>query len=174
MVLAPMVRGRRGKQEDALARIRKAGFVRVRIDGELYDLENLPELDSAPRALHRSRRRPARGPQRRHAPVGRVDAAGAPARRGPAGRLLPGPAIRGCRPAATSGWQDRLFSTLYACPNCDLSVAEIEPRTFSFNSPYGACPRCGGLGGVEQFDPELVVPDPSCPWPAARSHRGKA
>ncbi len=61
--------------------------------------------------------------------------------------------------AEPNGWTDRLFSTLYACPNCQLSVEEIEPRTFSFNSPYGACPKCEGLGYRLQFDPELVVPD---------------
>jgi excinuclease ABC subunit A len=54
-----------------------------------------------------------------------------------------------------------LFSTRYACPRCDISLAELEPRTFSFNSPYGACPACDGLGCLEQFDPDLVVPDRS-------------
>src|SRR6185503_20482514 len=56
-------------------------------------------------------------------------------------------------------WTDRLFSTLYACPNCQTSLEEIEPRTFSFNSPYGACPQCDGLGYRFEFDPELVIPD---------------
>jgi excinuclease ABC subunit A len=57
-------------------------------------------------------------------------------------------------------WKDRLFSTRYSCPRCDVSVAELEPRTFSFNSPYGACPKCEGLGSLEQFDPDLLVVDP--------------
>ena len=56
-------------------------------------------------------------------------------------------------------WHDQLFSTLYACPNCKLSYEELEPRTFSFNSPYGACPVCEGLGARVAFDPELVLPD---------------
>jgi excinuclease ABC subunit A len=159
IVLAPMVRGRRGKQEDALAKIRKAGFIRVRIDGELCDLENLPEIDS----------------RREHCIEAVVDrlvvrSDGTPrlaesvrlALRHGEGLLV---ACYQDLPSADAdprneGWRERLFSSLYACPNCDLSVAEIEPRTFSFNSPYGACPRCGGLGGVEYFDPELVVPDP--------------
>ena len=56
-------------------------------------------------------------------------------------------------------WHDELFSTRYACPGCQTSFAEIEPRTFSFNSPYGACTECEGLGRREQFDPDLVMPD---------------
>ena len=58
-------------------------------------------------------------------------------------------------------WRDELFSTLYSCPNCKISYEELEPRTFSFNSPYGACPVCEGLGGLVAFDPDLVIPDPS-------------
>ena len=56
-------------------------------------------------------------------------------------------------------WHDRLFSTQYACPNCKISYEELEPRTFSFNSPYGACPACEGLGSRAAFDPELVLPN---------------
>ena len=66
------------------------------------------------------------------------------------------------RAAANSGaWRERLFSTEYACPRCKISYEELQPRTFSFNSPYGACPRCEGLGVNEEFDPELVLPDKS-------------
>ena len=60
-----------------------------------------------------------------------------------------------------SAWHDRLFSTQYACPNCKISYEELEPRTFSFNSPYGACPACEGLGARVAFDPDLVLPDAS-------------
>ena len=70
-------------------------------------------------------------------------------------------------------WHDRLFSTQYACPNCKISYEELEPRTFSFNSPYGACPTCEGLGVRVAFDPELVVPDASSRWPAGRSRPGE-
>ncbi len=63
--------------------------------------------------------------------------------------------------AGGSVWHDRLFSTQYACPNCKISYEELEPRTFSFNSPYGACPKCEGLGARVAFDPELVLPDAS-------------
>ena len=59
-----------------------------------------------------------------------------------------------------SFWSDRLFSTLFACPDCGVSFEELEPRTFSFNSPYGACPVCEGLGCRVEFDPELLFPNP--------------
>ena len=58
-----------------------------------------------------------------------------------------------------NGWETRVFSTRYACPDCKVSLEEVEPRTFSFNSPYGACPECEGLGGREGFDPQAVIPD---------------
>src|SRR5206468_12719678 len=58
-------------------------------------------------------------------------------------------------------WHDELFSTEFACPNCRISFVEVEPRTFSFNSPYGACPTCEGLGVLVRFDPERVLPDAS-------------
>ncbi len=61
--------------------------------------------------------------------------------------------------AGAGEWHDRVFSTLYACPNCKINYEELEPRTFSFNSPYGACPVCEGLGSREEFDPELVLGD---------------
>ncbi len=158
MILAPLVRGRRGKQEEALAGIRKAGFIRVRIDGQVYDLDNLPEIDA----------------RREHVIDAVVDRiivrSDIASRMGESVQLAirhgEGLLIACCQqpsPAdgdpALRGWQDRLFSTRYACPRCNVSLAEVEPRTFSFNSPYGACPRCEGLGALEQFDPELVVPN---------------
>jgi excinuclease ABC subunit A len=160
MILAPLVRGRRGKHEEVYGKVRKAGFVRVRIDGQVFDLENAPELSA--RQLHDV-----------DAVVDRVIARdGVGPRIGESLRL----AIRHGEGVATvcyldAGaadpqhpqgiWRDRLFSTLYACPRCSISLAELEPRTFSFNSPYGACPHCDGLGCLERFDPELVVPDKS-------------
>jgi len=158
MILAPLVRGRRGKQEEALAKIRKAGFIRVRIDGLLCDLENLPDLDT-----HREHCLEAvvdRLIVRSEGTVRLGESVRLALRHGE-GVLIacfqePLPAGADAR---LNGWQERLFSTRYACPTCDLSVAEIEPRTFSFNSPYGACPRCDGLGCIEHFDRELVAPD---------------
>ena len=72
--------------------------------------------------------------------------------------------LKGGPDAAASGekvWQDRVFSTEYACANCKISYEELQPRTFSFNSPYGACPVCEGLGSRLAFDADLVIPDRS-------------
>jgi len=159
MILSPLVRGRRGQHKDTYALIRKAGFVRARIDGEVYDIENLPEL--AARKVHHI-----------EAVVDRIIIRpGIEARLGESVQL----AVRYGEGLAVAcyyleekksddstpqgQWRDELFSTIYACPKCNLSYEELEPRTFSFNSPYGACPTCDGLGVREEFDPELVMPD---------------
>ena len=81
------------------------------------------------------------------------------------------PVTRSRRASGETVWHDELFSTQYACPNCKISYEELEPRTFSFNSPYGACPTCEGLGSREAFDPELVLPDPRA---FARRRRDRA
>ena len=96
------------------------------------------------------------------APAGRVDPAGPGSRRGGgAGQLFRAEQREKSGRAAKGRGTEQLYSTLYACPHCKISFEEIEPRTFSFNSPYGACPACEGLGSRLQFDPELVVPDDS-------------
>ncbi|MFH1922136.1 MAG: excinuclease ABC subunit UvrA [Planctomycetota bacterium] len=170
MVLAPMVRGRKGQHKDVLAAIRKAGFVRARVDGQVVDVDQPPELVQ-------------QKPHHIEAVVDRVIV-----REGGRGRLA-----ESIRLALRHGdglvlatyeqksadsertWHDLLFSTRYACPNCKISYEELEPRTFSFNSPYGACPTCEGLGARVEFDPELTVPDRSlsfangavAPWKGA-------
>jgi excinuclease ABC subunit A len=154
MILAPMVRGRKGQHKDVLAAIRKAGFVRARIDGEVADVDHAPEL------VHQK-------PHHIEAVVDRVIV-----REGVRSRLAESIrlavkhgeglvlAVYEKKPGGSkSTWRESLFSTRYACPNCRISYEELEPRTFSFNSPYGACPTCEGLGVRVQFDPELVVPD---------------
>ncbi len=170
MLLAPLVRGRRGTHQDVFSKIRKAGFVRVRIDGQVHDLEELPEL--SPRKQHTI-----------EAIVDRVIVRpGVSQRIGDSVRLAvqhgDGTVVacyltaenekklkesqdrKGKNGRTSNGfWHDELFSTRYACPGCQTSFAEIEPRTFSFNSPYGACTECEGLGRREQFDPDLVMPD---------------
>jgi excinuclease ABC subunit A len=181
MLLAPLVRGRKGQHQEVFEAIRKAGQVRVRVNGTLQDLDAVPPLDG--RKAHTI-----------EAIVDRIII-----RPGSRGRLAESiqlavkqseglvvacyidPVAEERAKAAGNGsekfWVDRLFSTLYACPNCQLSIEEIEPRTFSFNSPYGACSQCEGLGYRLQFDPELVVPDPSlsvaggaiAPWRESRS-----
>ncbi len=155
MILAPMVRGRQGKHEDVFAAIRKAGFVRVRVDGEVYDLENVPSLNvrkmhTIEAVIDRVIIRP--GAQ------SRISESVSRALKMGEGLLV---ATHLDNSTSPPEWKDEVFSTLYACPSCGLSYEEIEPRTFSFNSPYGACPECDGLGVRDQFDPGMLTPDRS-------------
>ena len=216
ILLAPLVRGRKGKHQEELDAIRKAGFVRVRVDGMVCELDQVPELQ--PRKAHtieaivdrlivRDNLRPRLAESVQLAlkhgagvltilsaagsgpPA--VQTAPAPAPGGPAttngkngghGQTAkpntapkPGAPTPPKKPAApvapaassaspppetpVSDWHEELFSTLQACPSCRMSFEELEPRTFSFNSPYGACQACEGLGSRSGFDPELVAPD---------------
>jgi len=160
MILAPMVRGRKGHHAEVFARIRKAGLVRARVDSTVYELDRVPEL--SPRKAHHV-----------EAVVDRVIVRkGIRSRLGESIQLavkhgeglvtvchLDAGTSNANRPHGT--WRDTLFSTLYACPRCNVSYEELQPRTFSFNSPYGVCPVCEGIGTRVEFDPELVVPDRS-------------
>ncbi len=153
MILAPMVRGRKGQHKEVFEEIRKAGLLRARVDGDVIDVHEPPAL----------------APQKNHDVEAVVDRV--VIREGIRARLAESihlaidhgeGAVLVCyeeRGEKESIWHDRIFSTLYACPNCKISYEELEPRTFSFNSPYGACPECDGLGSLSAFDPELLVPD---------------
>lgn len=163
MLLAPLVRGRKGAHAEAIAKIRKAGLVRVRVDGQVVDLESIPTLD--PRKNHTIEAVIDRIIIRDGA-LGRLGESISLALRHGEGVLSVcylDPTVQKeaqDRGESTEGlWVDRVYSTLYACPNCNVSLEEIEPRTFSFNSPYGACPTCEGLGTRPQFDRDLVLPD---------------
>ncbi|WP_417738274.1 excinuclease ABC subunit UvrA [Rosistilla oblonga] len=151
IVLAPMVRGRKGAHEDVFQEIRKAGLVRARVDGTMYDIESLPKL--SPRKNHTI-----------EAVVDRlVVREGIESRLGEsiktALKLSDGLLIAFFELPDADDWDERLLSSRYACPQCDISYEELEPRTFSFNSPYGACPDCDGLGRLEAYDPDLLIPD---------------
>ena len=148
MILAPLVRGRRGAHRDVLESIQKAGFVRARIDGVTYPLDEIPPL--APQKMHDIEAvvDRARDSRRNRRAAGRIGAAGGTARRRRRGRRVSNAGGED-RPVATDQWQERLLNTRYACPRCQTSIGEIEPRTFSFNSPYGACPTCHGLGTID-------------------------
>ncbi|HZN32253.1 MAG TPA: excinuclease ABC subunit UvrA [Pirellulaceae bacterium] len=163
MLLAPLVRGRKGQHAEVFEQIRKAGQVRVRIDGAVVDLDAAGPLDGrkahtieavVDRIIIRPGTR-SRLAESLELAIKQGEGVVVASYLNPAGEAA-------AKAAANGGenlWTDRLFSTLYACPNCQLSVEEIEPRTFSFNSPYGACPTCEGLGYRLEFDPELLVPD---------------
>ena len=172
MILAPMVRGRKGKHADVMERIRKEGFVRVRIDGLTYELEQAPELSAQQRhdidaVVDRVIIRP--GIDNRLAESVRLALKhGEGALRvsflTPEAKTFATANLRHANGASTkestadNGWQERVYNTQYACPDCKASLAEIEPRTFSFNSPYGACSGCDGLGVVEGTIPDVGAP----------------
>lgn len=153
MILAPLIRGRRGSHREVIAQVRKAGLVRVRVDGQVYDIDHVPELK--PHRVHHI-----------EAVVDRIVI-----REGIRSRAresvdmavhLSDGLMLACYLDETQqepAWRDVLFSTQHACAECGISYSELEPRTFSFNSPYGVCPQCEGTGTCEQFDPELVVPN---------------
>ncbi len=171
MILAPLVRGRRGAHQDALDKIRKAGFVRARVDGETYELADVPEL--APRKNHTIEAVVDRVIIREGSTTRLAESIRLALRHGegvliatileqsPAGESpdYKGSGKRGKPRGNGDVWRDMVFSTQYACAECKISYEELEPRSFSFNSPYGACPTCQGLGSREQFDPDLVLPD---------------
>ena len=150
MVIAPLVRGQRGAHRDVFEKVRREGFVRVRVDGDILELDQVGEL----------------APRRAHTIEAVVD------------RLIVRPSSRSrlhdsievalglseglvvISHSESGPWQDSVFSEVYACHQCGHSLAEVSPRTFSFNSPYGACPTCSGLGTRMELDPDLVVSDP--------------
>ncbi len=149
-LLAPVVKGRKGRHEKVLERAARSGYVRVRIDGNLYELSEQIQLDknlkhSIEIVVDRLIIRP--GIQRRLADsIENVLA-------------LSGGVVYVDRFGAD---QEMLsFSQSFACPDCGVSIEEIEPRSFSFNNPFGACPECFGLGYKMEFSPELMIPDRS-------------
>lgn len=164
LLLAPLVRGRPGQHHEVLEEVRKAGQVRVRVDGVVYDLESVPPLKAhqphdVEAVVDRLIVRPGM--------EGRLAESLALALKQGGGVVIAsvwepgpqGPESAGRHPSE-GRWCDRLLSTLHACPYCQIGLEEIEPRTFSFHSPAGACPQCEGLGYREMFDPELVLADP--------------
>ena len=141
-ILAPLVRGRKGEHADRFSAAREKGFVRVRVDGEMMSLEDRIVLDK----------------KKKHTVEIVVD------------RIV---IKEGIRPRLADSVEtamemseglitvlvddeERLFSTVLSCPDCGVSIPELTPRMFSFNSPYGACEKCSGLGFIMRFDPALV------------------
>ena len=148
-VLSPVIRGKKGEHVKVLEDARRSGFVRVRVDGSLYDLSE--EISLEKNKKHHIElvvdRLVMRGDIRRRL-ADSVETASA--RSG--GLVL----IQ-----RMDTQEETLYSQNYACDDCGVSLQELSPRMFSFNNPYGACPECSGLGFLRKADPELVVPDPS-------------
>ncbi|MBQ7189577.1 MAG: excinuclease ABC subunit UvrA [Kiritimatiellae bacterium] len=178
VILAPLVRGRKGRHEDVLANVRKKGFVRVRVDGQLYALDDVPELDKKKSHLIDAVvDRLVAGPAIRSRLTDSVETA---LKEGggiimvqiipPTDTVAPAPQnaavaeeARKAEAAAAAKPREVLFSEKNACPDCGISFEELKPRSFSFNSPFGACPTCSGIGALLVFDEELVVPDKTKP-----------
>jgi excinuclease ABC subunit A len=153
-VLAVLVRGRRGEHKDVIAAAKREGYVRLRIDGTVVDGREISGLDKKRKhEIEAVIDRLVSGPSVRSRLTDSVETAL---------KLGEGLMILSRETAPHSGeWEDALYSELYACPVCDVSFDELAPRMFSFNSPYGACATCGGLGTRMKLDPELIVPDRS-------------
>ena len=160
-ICAPIVTGKKGEHKDVIAAIQRDGFVRVRVDGNIYDIHSVPELDK----------------NKKHDIAAVVD------------RLIIKDSIRirladsvetalklaeglilvlsqqpdnDKKNGGNGKWQETIYSEKFACADHpEASLAELSPRLFSFNSPYGACQSCDGLGTILEFDPELIVPDKS-------------
>ncbi len=158
LILAPLVMDRKGEHKAVFEDVRKAGFVRVRVDGQMYEAENPPELDRYKNHTIEAVvdrlviRRPAAASEADEMRSRLADSVETALRLG-GGVVFVSDVTDAGQP------KDRLFSERFACPVCGVSLPEIEPRTFSFNSPHGACPTCTGLGSQMEFDPDLIVPD---------------
>ena len=147
MILAPIIRGRKGTHEKVLENIKKQGFVRARIDGEIYDLTE-DQIKLEKNIKHNI-----------EAVVDRIIV-----KDGIEGRLTDSietslKMAEGLVLVNIIGEEDRLYSEHFACADCGISIDELAPRMFSFNSPFGKCERCDGLGTLMEIDEDLVVPN---------------
>ena len=179
-LLAPIVRGRKGEYRKELAELQKSGFQRVKIDGAFHEIAEAPALDKKLKhdievvvdriVVRRRHRHPPRGllPDRagarrrhRHRRVRGCDRGRTPTApaEGEGRREAPGGGQAGSLAERATDAERIIFSEKFACPVSGFTIPEIEPRLFSFNNPYGACPVCDGLGTERMVDPALVVPD---------------
>lgn len=172
LVLAPIIRGRKGEYKKELQELSGAGYVRVRVDGAMYEIGDEIPMDRYKQHTIEvvvDRLVLKEGIRRRLA-----DSIETSLKLGkglvtlsyqlPDGAELPEIRARVVKPSPHDAtWLDELFSEHYSCPVSGFSVPELEPRMFSFNSPYGACDECSGLGTKTEFDEALVIPDPKQP-----------
>ena len=157
LLLAPLARAKKGEHSGMLDEARKAGFVRIRINGAVVDLDEVPALDKRKRhdidVVVDRLVVPAPGTDA--TATSRIADSVETALKVGKGTMLVATAAR---PGETAD-EERIFSEHFACAYDGTSIGEIEPRTFSFNSPHGACPKCTGLGVEKQVDPDLIIPD---------------
>lgn len=181
-ILAPLVRGKKGEYRDIFVQIQKAGFVRCRVDGKIYELSSFAKASQDHPTKPEGRSRMPLKIKLHKYKIHNIEVV--------VDRLVLKPEIKsrltdsvetalkvgkGIVVISLSGYlvnlsnkktrkqenekTDLVFSEQYACTKCGTSYLEVEPRTFSFNSPYGACPECNGLGTKLEFDPDLIIPD---------------
>ena len=145
-VLAPVVRGRKGQHKGVLDEVRKEGFLRVRIDGKIYSIDKEINLEK----------------NKKHSievVIDRLEIENEFQERLTESIELSLKIGSGLTIIHELPSKDHLFSENFACPYCEVSMEELTPRMFSFNSPYGACPHCDGIGSHMDIDPEMLVPD---------------
>ncbi|MFN7035148.1 MAG: excinuclease ABC subunit UvrA [Bellilinea sp.] len=157
LILAPIVRGRKGTYQAVFDEIRKAGFVRVRVDGVVYSLDDEITLDRykihhIEAVVDRLVMSKAENPEEEQAARSRLTDSVETALKVGEGYLI-------VQNLSADPPQDLFYSEHLACPEHGVSLPEIEPRTFSFNTPHGACPDCQGLGSKLEIDPDLLIPD---------------
>ena len=158
IIYAPVVKGQKGRHESVIEELRRKGFVRVRVDGTTYPIEEVPALDK----------------KKAHSIYVVVDRLAIPCDRTrltdsvelalkTGGGIIEVEEVGAQSEGQPSKSAFTTFSELNACPDCGISFEELKPRSFSFNSPFGACPTCSGIGQLYFFDEELVVPDKTLP-----------
>ncbi|MCL5959779.1 MAG: excinuclease ABC subunit UvrA, partial [Chloroflexi bacterium] len=170
MVMAPLVKDRKGEHQQILEDVRKAGYVRVRVDGRIHDIDETIELEKYRKhsievvvdrlVIHK---------QNGHSPEGTSSlladsqpVVGNPDRTRLADSIETALKLgTGVALVTVEGGEEMLFSEHFACVHCGISLGEIAPRSFSFNSPHGACPACTGLGTTMELDPDLIIPNKS-------------
>ena len=150
-LLAPVVRGRKGEHAKVFERARRSGYVRVRVDGNLYDLTEESEDFKVEKNIKHNI----------EIVVDRLVVKGGIERRLTDSVENVFALAEGLMTLDVIGGEPIQFSQSFACPDCGISISEIEPRSFSFNNPFGACPDCFGLGYKMEFDEELMIPDKS-------------
>lgn len=154
IIFAPVVSGKKGTQEGIIAGIKRSGFVRVRIDGDIFAVEDVPSLEK----------------NKTHNIDVVVDRLVIPQKQDAQFRTRLTDSVelglktgKGIVRVEHLGKGEKVFSELNACTKCGISFEELKPRNFSFNSPFGACKTCGGLGSIYFFDEDLVIPDKTLP-----------
>lgn len=173
MVLGPVINGKKGEHQAVLEEMQRAGFVRVRMDGGIYPIE-----EALATKLDKNKKHTIEAVVDRLVLEKELDRSRLVDSLQTALRLGKGIVIIATASKTKTKNKDLLFSENFACPDCGISLQELEPRTFSFNNPYGACPDCTGLGEKLEVDPNLVIPNKSLtiaegaifPWSRA-SHK---